>query len=329
MTSATEGYRAVAETGGWIDRSDRLRLDVRGPDRAKMLHNLTTNDVKRLPVGRGCESFVTNPQGKALGYVSLHAAADRILLRSDPGTFDPLRAHLEKYGAFDEATWDDLTESTFEYHIVGPRALAWLDVPPEADLHHVDAEIGGRPVLVIRESPAGRPGLTLIGARADAREVALALHDWGESQGLVELDGPTWEALRIEAGTPVAGLDVKAENLPQEVGRDGRAINFVKGCYLGQETVARLDALGHVNKILRGGWVEGSDVVPEPGTGLLADGKRVGTVTSAARSPGRGKVVLLAYVRTTHADDGIRLELDLEGRPAVFVTRLPMPVEGA
>src|SRR4051794_39289324 len=85
MTPAPEAYRAVTDRVGFLDRSDRVRLEVAGPDRAKFLHNLTTNEVKRLAVGRGCEAFVTSPQGKTLGYVSLMICEDRILVRTNPG----------------------------------------------------------------------------------------------------------------------------------------------------------------------------------------------------------------------------------------------------
>src|SRR5688500_14393655 len=105
MSTAIEGYRAAQEGVGWIDRSDRVRLDVTGPDRAQFLHNLTTNEVKRLPAGRGCEAFVTSPQGRTLGYVSLLAAEDRIVLRSDPGGLESVMPHLQKYGALDDVAW--------------------------------------------------------------------------------------------------------------------------------------------------------------------------------------------------------------------------------
>ena len=113
-----------------------------------------------------------------------------------------------------------------------------------------------------------------------------------------------FEALRIEAGTPVFGEEVTEKNLPQEFARDDRAISFVKGCYLGQETVARIDALGHVNQVLKGLAFEPGSECPAPGAGLEADGKRVGVITSAAMSPWRGHPVALGMVRISHARPG-------------------------
>jgi len=112
---------------------------------------------------------------------------------------------------------------------------------------------------------------------------------------------------RLEAGFPFFDRDITAENLPQEVGRDAQAISFQKGCYLGQETVARIDALGHVNRVLRGVKFDGP-AVPPPATVLLAGGKEVGRVTSAAWSPRRRAPLAFAYLRQSAAKAGTRLE---------------------
>src|SRR5262249_36461564 len=131
-----------ASTGLFFaDRSDRARLYVTGPDRAKFLHNLTTNDIKRLPPGRGCEAFVTSLQGKTLGYVLLHALDDRILLRSDAGGLVHALLHFKKYGVFDDVAWEDASPATFEYHLAGARAEELLKangggLPPDHDLAH-------------------------------------------------------------------------------------------------------------------------------------------------------------------------------------------------
>jgi len=135
--------------------------------------------------------------------------------------------------------------------------------------------------------------------------------------------------LRIEAGTPVFGRDVTEKNLPQEIGRDAQAINFVKGCYLGQETVARLDALGHVNQILKGLLLAPQASAPAPGSVLEANGKHVGFVTSSAMSPGWDAPVALAMVRSSHARAGAALVVKQHERPlpedaAATVRDLPM-----
>src|SRR5271165_6006645 len=315
------GYRAAQEAAAWSDRSGRVRLEVAGPDRAKFLHNLTTNDVKRLPVNRGCEAFVTSPQGKALAYVKILACADSILVCTDPGGLVLALPHFQKYGLFDDIVLEDRSETTFEFHLAGPRAEELIRIsggklPAPGELAHVAAAVADCPLLMIRESPTGRPGLTMIGARSSAAKVAGLLRLHGQDLGLAELDLESFEVLRIEAGTPVFG-------------RDAQAINFVKGCYLGQETVARLDALGHVNQILKGLLLAPQANAPAPGSVLEANGKHVGFVTSSAMSPGWDAPIALAMVRTSHAHAGAALVVKQRERPlpedaAATVRDLPM-----
>lgn len=330
MNPSPDAYRAAKAAAAFLDRTDRVRLDVSGPDRAKFLHNLTTNDVKRLPVGQGAEAFVTSPQGKTIGHVTLLSCDDRVIVRTATGGAEHVLPHFRKYGVFDEVAIDDLGARTFEFHVAGPGAEAILrrvgaEPPEPGELRHRAVDVAGKPVRLVRESPLGVAGLTLIGDRADATPTRAALREAGVAFGLTDLDAASAEALRIEAGTPEYGRDVRPDNLPQEVARDDRAINFVKGCYLGQETVARIDALGHVNKLLRGLTLSGG-IVPAAGAAIEAEGKTVGAVTSAAVSPGRGCPVALGYLRTTHAGAGtpVRVAAGATWVDAV-VTDLPMP----
>jgi folate-binding protein YgfZ len=285
----------------WADRSDRERLVISGPDRAKFLHNLCTNDVKRLTVGSGCEAFVTSPQGRTLGLITILAREDSLLILADPGGLEFVLPHFEKYGVFDDVSFRDERETTYEIHVAGELSPAWLTLlgapsPGDREFDHVSASWSEKFEAVVRESPLGMPGFTLIGP-AENRPFLLTGLDRGP------LAEAALEGLRVEAGTPRFGRDFTVENLPQEVGRDSRAISFVKGCYLGQETVARLDALGHVNKILRGLEVR-TGQVPEPGVQLAVDGLPAGVVTSSGRSPRDDRGVALAMVRVKTAPVG-------------------------
>ncbi|HWE35975.1 MAG TPA: glycine cleavage T C-terminal barrel domain-containing protein [Isosphaeraceae bacterium] len=322
------GYQAARSGVAWIDRSDRVRLLVTGPDRVKFLHNLTTNDVKGLAVGVGCEAFVTSPQGKTLGFVTLHARADAILLRADEGALEHLRPHLEEYAIFDDIALDDLGARTFEVHFAGaleedPILEFDVDLPDFADLANCKTSIAGRSIELIRESPTGSPGLTLIGARDDAAAILDTLRAAGGPLGLTDLSRDEFDALRIEAGTPVFGRDITTASLPQEAGRNARAISFTKGCYLGQETVARLDAMGHVNKILRGLVIDDGPRT-EPAGDLAAV-----EPTSLAYSPRWGKRVGLAMVKVKSATHRTRVEVAIGGeRFGAVVQELPMTPGG-
>lgn len=295
----------------WHVRAGRLRLRFSGPDRAKTLHNLTTADIKRLQPGHAGEAFVTSPQGKTLAFATIVNLDDSLLLLADEAAGPLLIPHLQKYGGLDDTTFEDVTADTAEVHVAGPRAedllrTIGLELPLEGDLAAARSQWLDFRCTVLRESPLGVPGVTLIGpASANVpRELGLRLATVGGAEPLSE---SAFDSLRIAAGTPVFGRDLTEKNLPQEVGRDDRAISFVKGCYLGQETVARLDALGHVNKILRGLSFDG-DGPPPPGTVLRSGDHDAGWVTSSALSFRDGRPIGLGYVKTAFQAPGTKLE---------------------
>lgn len=313
----------------YIDRSaNRVRLNVSGKDRASFLHNLTTNEVKKLAPGTGREAFVTTIQGKTLAYVQLHVGPDEILVRTDRGSLDLLLSHFQKYAIFSEVTLDDLQTSSFEYHIIGDGAFdlfAFEGAAPAEPYSIAAARIDRVSVRIVRESPTGRPGATAIG-RADDRSAFLkALEQACSTRGLdlAPLDPADFEAMRIAAGTPVSGVDVNPDNLPQELGRDPSTISFSKGCYLGQETVARLDSMGHVNKIFRGVVFDAIDRPPPPGTALQVDDKPAGTITSVAFSPEHGRVIALGYLKLNYASAGTVVVAALDDQPAKGIVQIP------
>lgn len=314
-----EWIRAVRQDLVWLERSERTRISVRGPDRSKLLQNLTTQDVLSIPAGAGAEAFVTNPQGKTIGYVSILAGESDLLVRADEGAAETLAAHFQKYGVFDDARVEDLSPNTFELSCFGPRAKDFFskvaeDLPNETEYSHVDAPMFGGSVLIARESPAGFAGFCLIGSIAERERFMKRFREAIDAFGGREIGREIFDALRIEAGTPVFGRDVTAANLPQEIGRDDRTLNFKKGCYLGQETVARLDALGHVNKILKRGRIVDSLDVPAVGATLEANGRPVGAVTSAAFSEPAAAPVFLAFVKTSAIADDAEWTIHLGNR---------------
>ncbi|WP_152052110.1 CAF17-like 4Fe-4S cluster assembly/insertion protein YgfZ [Tautonia marina] len=290
------------------DLPGRARVRVIGPDRAKFLHNLTTNDINRKTPGSGCEAFVTSPQGKTLGFITLVILDDEILLRTEAEGLPPILPHLRKYGVLEEVELEEATASTFELHLAGPlveevMAAVGVERLPEGELDHLAGHVAGKSVRLVRERPLGADGVTVIGAIEDAEAVRSALTTAGEALGLAMLSAEAFEAFRIEAGTPASGRDVTEKNLPQELDRNDRAISFVKGCYLGQETVARLDALGHVNRLIRGLVID-AEPPPPGGSKLFAGDKEVGWIGSSAVSERSGQPIALGYVRTSHMKPG-------------------------
>lgn len=285
-------------TSGLFARVPRTLVSVRGADRASFLHNLCTNDVRSLQTGQGCEAFFTNVQGKVLGHAFLFCLPETILIDTTEAQGGTLLPHLEKYHIREDvvlAEWDVTTvwlAGGNAWETVKPGDVRELPVLGCATWEWGGCSITGRCVPVT--SPPSY-FLSCVADQADALLSNLAECGLTESTQLLE-------ELRIQAGFPTYGVDITAENLPQEVGRDQHAISFTKGCYLGQETVARIDALGHVNRCLV--TLEFDDVVPPAaGEAVMHGEKTVGKVTSAVRTA-PGRVLALAYVRRELVEAG-------------------------
>jgi tRNA-modifying protein YgfZ len=294
-------HAALTQGVGLADLSDRTRLELRGSDRVAFLHSFCTNDVKQLLAGRGCEAFVTSPQGKTLGHVLVFCQPERLLLDTSPGQAATLIAHFDKYLISEDVQFVDRTAELAEFLVTGAGAAEMLrrligTEPPVEMLASAHIRLADREVLLCRVEYAGPASFFLHVPRADWSLVKTALVE----AGAIQCGAEPVEAARLEVGFPLFGRDITDDNLPQEVARDARAISFTKGCYLGQETVARIDAIGHVNRRLVG-LKFSSENVPPAGTSLLAGEKPVGHVTSSAWSPLTTGPLAMAYVRRAHS----------------------------
>lgn len=310
-------YQYLHGAAGVIDLPGRTVLEIRGDDRASFLHNLCTNDVRRLVVGSGCEAFITNVQGKTLAHVRVFAQPEALVVEAAPGLGEKLVQHLEKYHIREKVEVADHSQSRAEMLLCGPGAEAVLRAHtselPAAMLGSTEVELAGDTIWLRRVDFTVTPSFLIECARSHLPVVRSVL---AKSEVII----CAWEAFdaaRVEAGYPLAVQDVTDRNLPQEVGRDVQAISFTKGCYLGQETVARIDALGHVNRMLTGIACEGAQI-PAPGTELVSESQNIGYVTSAAYSPRLARPLALAYVRRERASPGTRL--DCSGQTAEVVS---------
>lgn len=314
-------YNALTAAAGVVDISTRTRIEMTGKDRASFLHGLCTNDVKSLLPGQGCEAFFTNVQGKTIGHAYIFCGEDSLILETSPGQAATLLTHLDRYLIREDVQLHDRSAEWGALLVAGENSSRILQTVvtndlPGAALRHGVSNIAGHLVRVIRSGFLRVPTFMLIAVKEFVPQLfAILAPAKAATCSLATLD-----CLRIESGTPVFGQDITPENLPQELARDKLAIHFNKGCYLGQETVARLDALGHVNRTLVGIRFAG-DTVPNVGTELWAGEKSVGHVTSASFSPRFQVAIALAFVRRSHNAPGT--ELSAGGRTATVVA-LPM-----
>ena len=293
-------YRALTQTWGLVDVSDRTRIELTGRDRASFLNGFCTNDIQRLEPGHGCEAFLTNLKGRTIGHVFVTCGHDSLVLETVPGQAGTILAHLDRYLIREDVQLIDRTQDWGELFVAGAEAgrqvSQWLanDLP--------ERMLGRDWLLLFRGPWTGGPGYLIVTPRADLNQRIEQL----TSQGAERCSHEALEIVRIEAALPQFGTDISDANLPQEVNRDAAAISFTKGCYLGQETVARLDALGHVNRLLVPvRWQ--SDVLPVAGESLRYEEQPAGSVTSAVWSPRFGAPLGLAYVRTPHHRVGTQL----------------------
>lgn len=294
-----EDYNRLTTSVGLVEWSDRTLIEVTGKDRATFLHNFCTNDIKKLPVGSGCEAFLTSVQGKTLGHAFIAAEAERLLIATGPGQAAMLLAHFDKYLISEDVTFCDLSATLCKLMAVGPAARE------------------GLPSAVAQWFAWG--GFASLPAQCAfvARDLLPLTLETLAAAGLPRCSLEAWEMLRIEQRFPKFGTDFGETNLPQELARDAHAISFTKGCYLGQETVARLDAMGHVNQVLAGVRFS-PDATPSVGASLLAGEKIVGKLTSLAWSPKLAAPLGLAIVRRGAAAAGTHLSLP-DGSQATVV----------
>lgn len=301
-TAVSPDYRAAYAGAVVYDETSAGRIYMRGRDRASLLQRLSTNDIMSLQPGEGARTVLTTPIGRTIDLLTVYALTDALLLITSSGQGGPVYTHLRKNIFFnDQVTLEAAGRSHGQLALYGPRAAEVIEqvagaAAAQLPLHHTsEVRIGNAPVLLARRLPICGYGYTLF-VRADelsqVREVLLAA-------GAAPLTPGTFESLRIEHGYPAFGRELSQEYIPLETGLLD-AISFTKGCYVGQEIIARMESRGRIARRLRG--LRLSEPVDAPGR-LEVDGKEAGELTSALVSPTFGPIGL-AYLRTTYADVG-------------------------
>lgn len=290
-------YEAFRSGRGYIELDNWSSVTLTGNDRQTFLHNFCTNDVKRLRPGEQCEAFITNVKGKVLGHVIVTCRLEELVLITTPGQAEPFISHLDRYLIREDVQFSNTTGQRVFLLLAGARdgsdSALW-NSPGWASYH------------LLLWSFTDAPPTTLIevaSAQLPALQEQLATDD------AIRCDERVWQAIRMEAFWPIYGIDFDESNLPQEVGRNETAISFTKGCYLGQETVARIDALGHVNRQLTGVRFASANV-PAAGTILSLGSEVTGRVTSSSYAPRFGAPLALAMVRREHTAPGSKFESD-------------------
>lgn len=286
-------------------------LDLKGADCGKVLGNLTTNHVASLGPGEGCETFITDARGKTFGHGLVYALEDRLRLITVADQTKRLSEHIDRYVVREDVTIEDRSSDFHTVFLPGVEDTCFtrrhgLTAAPVPKLKTLTIGLGGTQVRIY-QVPWTRDGDWLMTVRTEQSEALDA--------AMVECDilpghCSLMHCGRISNTYPWFGIDCDPSNLPQEMDRDSRTIDFKKGCYLGQETVARLDAMGQVQKKLKL-WRFDGDSAPTAGTELRSDGKVVATVTSGTYCFAYGAPLALAMTRRSHFAPGATAESDI------------------
>jgi tRNA-modifying protein YgfZ len=321
-------HLSATQAFGWFTLPGWDTLLVTGADRASFLHNMCTNDIKGLAPGEGCEAFFTDVKGRIVAHAFVLAGEQAVELLLVPGLAARLVAHLDRYIIREDVQLRDVSSNSAWVALIGREALSAAlgqvarPLEPGKPWAHAEVELaspGGATCRIVRCDLLWPGGALLCVDRAQSASARGTQRIQGHES--LEVSADLWHAIRIESVWPLFGVDFDESSLPQEVNRDHLAIHFRKGCYLGQETVARIDALGHVNKKLVQVRFSG-DVVPEVGATLTSSGQEAGRVTSAVWSPRFRSPLTLAMVRRGFNAPGTPLEtngISAEVLPAVGV----------
>jgi folate-binding protein YgfZ len=285
---ATSEYELLKERAGLVARGARTQLVLQGGEVADFLQGQVSNDVEALPPGRGCYATLLNHKGKLRADMRVLRGEDWFLLDAE-GVARPVLAHMvQTYSLGRDVRFEDLSDSRTVLSLIGPEARERLEAEPAADEHAV---VEGEHGLYV----ATDLGVDVICDSADADGVRAAL-------GVPDVSEEAAECLRVESGRPRLGLDMDGDTIPQEAGLNERAVSFTKGCYVGQETVARLHYKGKPNRHLRGLRLTEP---AERGQPVMLGDKQVGTVGSACVSPALGPIALAIVRREAAPGDAV------------------------
>jgi folate-binding protein YgfZ len=268
-------YELLTERTGLVDRSARGKLLLTGSEAAEFLQGQVTNDIEALEPGEGCYAAFLTHKGKMRGDMRVLRGEDWLWIDTEPPVLAPLSRTVQMYSIGRDVRYADVTGERAILSLVGPAARAALDVEPPPREH---AAVQGAHGLYV----ATDLGVDVICQAEDAAAARAAL-------GVEEASGEAAECRRIESGRPRYGLDVDADTIPQEAGLNERAVSFTKGCYVGQETVARLHYKGKPNRHLRGLRLAEAAAHGDP---VHLGERQVGNVGSACVSPRHGPIAL-------------------------------------
>lgn len=321
-------YQAVRKRIGLADFSFRGKISVTGKDRVSFLHNLLTNDIKSLGLGDGCYAALLSAAGKVLVDFNVYVFANFILLDTELGYEKKVFELLQKFIITEDVKLSDVTEQFAHAALLGKRsevlaqALFPGHFPDFAEFHHANFHLGDSDVILIRQSRSGAKGFHLLIPAGKADRVAERVLLVGKLYGLAPIGFGTAEIIRMEAGIPRYGIDVDENVSLGEAALDDLATSETKGCYPGQEVVARTKTYGGLQRKLIGLTFQ-KGPLPAAGDKIVtsdAAEKEIGWITSACASPALEKGIALGYLAKGYFEKSIEVRIKSRGNTLPAVT---------
>jgi aminomethyltransferase len=317
--NATGEYQSVLDHAALMDASDAGRIWLRDRDQAALLQRLSTNDVEKLSPGQGQQTVLTNHNGRIIDLLTVHALPEQLLVITSPQQRGAVFNLLRKNIFFNDRVKLEQANATLgQLLLYGPESSTQVQIltgvtVTDLPLYGIVAtQINGVALYIARVRPLGGAGFALYLPAEGLPSVWTAL----VAAGMQPLGRTAYNQLRVEAGYPAYGRELSLEYIPLETGLQ-EAISFTKGCYIGQEIIARMESRRRIAKHLRGLRLTGLIEAPRK---LELAGKEVGDLTSVVESPRFGPIGL-AYVRRDHAEPGTQLEIvesDITGEVVVL-----------
>lgn len=311
MSEPEAELRCAFEKCVLVDRSDLATLSASGPDFLGLLHRLSTGDVRGLLPGSGAETVLTSPKGRIVERLFVHhLGAAGVLAVAGAGSGPRVVEHIRRFTFAENTGLSEVSEATRLFALSGPRAaeaLAALGLTPPQPLGASEGVVAGVAVHVLGEDGLSSAGFAVAFPAPAAGAVETALAAAVAAVGGRVTDRGVLEAYRVLRGLPAAGHELTLDYNPLEAGL-WNAVSFDKGCYVGQEVVARLRTYDKVSRTLVGLELAPAGALPLPGSALLFGARTIGALTSAVRPPGRGPVGL-GYVKRRESRTGLELRV--------------------
>ena len=325
FSGAREEFAALISGCGVYDLGFRARISLNGGDRVRWMNGMVTNNIRDLATGHGVYAFLLNPQGRILGDMFVFNLGETLVVETDRSQLEKILATFDHYIIMDDVEVTNISEEWTALGLAGPMSRGVLNAagisvpelqPLQTHVAHCQCDCGCLECMVVRGEDERRESYEIWLAPKDVLKTWHGLL----TAGATPVGSEALERLRIASGVPLYGVDIRERDLPQET-EQARALNFNKGCYVGQEIVERIRSRGNVHRKFSGFLIEGAGNVVA-GDKIISGEKEVGEITSAGvvPTPSGERTAALGYIRREVGTPGREVTI---GAVKAVVTQLP------